>query len=160
LQLISLLLAIKGQTPAQVQTLIEQVTPLLKENFKSKTLERIKEHQQAGLPLILVSAAMHQAVAYLGKEMQGRGEGTHIRQNDGRYIFKVEGGVCQGEGKAARAKAVIAELNLDASKCYAYGDTASDIPFLELFGFPCAVDPDLALEQEARQRGWPVLRNN
>ncbi|NWJ47466.1 MAG: HAD-IB family phosphatase [Chloroflexi bacterium] len=156
-QLISLLIAIKGETPGQVQELIEQVNPELIKRLKMEVVGRIEAHRKEGLPLILVSAAMHQAVVHLGKEMDGRGEGTHIRIKGGRYITKVEGGICQGEGKAARAREIINEMGLDPALCYAFGDTGSDIPFLALFGHPCAVDPDAKLAAEAISRGWEII---
>ena len=56
-----------------------------------------------------------------------------------------------------RARAVLDELGYDPSHCYAYGDTASDIPFLGLFGYPRVVDPDPGLAVEARKRGGPML---
>ena len=65
--------------------------------------------------------------------------------------------MCRGAGKAERARAVLAELGCDPQQCYAYGDTASDLPFLELFGRPHAVDPDAGLAVEARRRGWPII---
>ncbi len=53
---------------------------------------------------------------------------------------------------------MLAELDVDPAISYAYGDTASDIPFLTLFGHPCAVDPDAELAAEATRRGWQILR--
>jgi HAD superfamily hydrolase (TIGR01490 family) len=156
-QLINLLVSVKGQTPAEVEKLIQVVTPRLKQNFKPKMIARLKEHEQNGLPLVLVSGAMHQAVVHLGKEMGGRGEGTHIKLENGVYKASVDGEICQKEGKAARARAIVAEMGFDPTQCYAYGDTASDIPFLSLFGYPHAVDPDPKLAEEAKRRGWPII---
>jgi phosphoserine phosphatase len=102
---------------------------------------------------------MHPAIVRLGAALGGRGEGTRLVQRDGRYTAELDGPVCQGEGKAARARAVMDELGYEAASSYAYGDTASDIPFLALFGHPCAVDPDPGLAAEAERRGRPILRS-
>jgi phosphoserine phosphatase len=48
-------------------------------------------------------------------------------------------------------------MGYNPAESYAYGDTSSDIPFLELFGQPHVVDPDQRLASEAKLRGWPVI---
>lgn len=55
--------------------------------------------------------------------------------------------------------AIARELGCDPANCYAYGDTATDIPFLEAFGHARAVDPDEGLEAEAKKRGWEIIRS-
>jgi phosphoserine phosphatase len=44
---------------------------------------------------------------------------------------------------------------LDAS--YAYADSLTDVPVLELVGHPVAVYPDEGLAALAWQKGWPIL---
>ncbi|MEQ1699786.1 MAG: hypothetical protein ABMA25_06730 [Ilumatobacteraceae bacterium] len=46
---------------------------------------------------------------------------------------------------------------LDLAQCWAYSDSASDLPMLEAVGHPVAVNPDAKLERVAGQRGWPVV---
>src|ERR1700748_1724070 len=41
--------------------------------------------------------------------------------------------------------------------CYAYSDSITDMPMLEVVGHPSVVNPDRALRKEAIARGWPVL---
>ncbi|MCZ9342803.1 HAD-IB family hydrolase, partial [Streptomyces sp. TRM76130] len=45
----------------------------------------------------------------------------------------------------------------DLARCYAYSDSATDLPMLEAVGHPHAVNPDRALRREALARGWPIL---
>ena len=42
-------------------------------------------------------------------------------------------------------------------RCSAYSDSANDIPMLSLVGHPCAVNPDAALREHARARGWQIV---
>jgi hypothetical protein len=42
-------------------------------------------------------------------------------------------------------------------QCYAYSDSASDLPMLEAVGHPVAVNPDAKLERHARRHGWPIV---
>ena len=46
-------------------------------------------------------------------------------------------------------------ISLDES--YAYSDSMTDLPLLELVGNPHAVNPDRELKAIAEERGWPVL---
>jgi len=41
--------------------------------------------------------------------------------------------------------------------CYAYSDSITDMPMLEVVGHPSVVNPDRALRREASARDWPVL---
>ena len=46
------------------------------------------------------------------------------------------------------------DIDLEAS--YAYSDSATDLPMLEVVGHPVAVNPDRELARVARDRGWEV----
>ena len=143
--------------PAEVEVWVGALVSVLTARFKPSAWRLIQAHQAAGLPLVLISGGLHEGIARLARELCAQGEGTKVRQRNGRYTGSVEGGVCQGVGKAEPARAVLAARRYDPAQCYAYGDTASDIPFLELFGRPHAVDPDPRLAAEARRRGWPII---
>ena len=45
----------------------------------------------------------------------------------------------------------------ELDQCYAYSDSASDLPMLEAVGHPVAVNPDAKLERHARRNGWPIV---
>ena len=38
-----------------------------------------------------------------------------------------------------------------------YSDSHNDIPLLSLVTHPVAVDPDISLEQHARDQGWKII---
>ena len=76
---------------------------------------------------------------------------------DGRYTGRLDGPFCYGSGKAEAIEKLAAERGYDLNLCYAYSDSASDLPMLELVGHPVAVNPDAALESVARERGWPMV---
>ncbi len=157
LQLIALLRATAGLGPSEVDRWGKSLVPALIARFKPGTWRLLQAHQAAGLPLVLVSGGLHEGIVRLAEEIGAYGEGTKVLQRDGRYTSKVDGKVCQGEGKAERARGIIKARGIDPATCYAYGDTASDIPFLELFGHPHAVDPDAGLAAEAKRRGWTIV---
>jgi HAD superfamily hydrolase (TIGR01490 family) len=159
-QLTAVLRALAGHTEDEVCQLVDRLMPEVLRRLKPRTVARLREHQRAGLPLVLVSAALHPTIARLGAELGGRGEGTRLVVRAGHYTAEVEGPICYGAGKAQRARALIADVGCDPAASYAYGDSGSDIPYLSLFAYPRAVDPDRRLAAEARRRGWLVLRGD
>ncbi|MDQ3706684.1 MAG: haloacid dehalogenase-like hydrolase [Chloroflexota bacterium] len=151
--------AMVGRTEAEVAQLCEALTPRVVAKLKQANWERVKRQRDEGMPLVLMSAGLHEAIARLGQELGARGEGTHFVVRGGKYLSQFDGPICEGTGKRDRALSIARELGCDPGMCYAYGDTATDIPFLEAFGHPYAVDPDAALEAEAKRRGWEILRS-
>ena len=150
--------AMAGQKRQNVGRLVEEVVPQVMALVKPGTLARLKAHQAEGMPLFLLSAGLHEMVEGIAVELGGRGEGTRYVERGGVYQAELDGPACQGEGKAARALAICAEMGFDPAQCYVYGDTVNDVPFLTVFGHVFAVDPDEGLAAEARRRGWPILK--
>jgi len=64
---------------------------------------------------------------------------------------------CYGQGKVNRVRKLAAEKGYDLRLCYAYSDSRSDLPLLEIVGHPVAVNPDGTLRKIARSRNWPVV---
>jgi phosphoserine phosphatase len=50
-----------------------------------------------------------------------------------------------------------AHCNYQLAECFAYSDSVTDVPMLEVVGHPRVVNPDRGLRRTARARGWPVL---
>jgi hypothetical protein len=49
------------------------------------------------------------------------------------------------------------ERGYDLAECYAYSDSQTDLPMLEIVGHPVAVNPDSELRKVAVERGWPIM---
>ena len=61
------------------------------------------------------------------------------------------------ESGALRTGRALAEREgLDLSRCTAYSDSYNDIPLFEAVGHAVAINPDTALRETARERGWVV----
>jgi hypothetical protein len=48
-------------------------------------------------------------------------------------------------------------MGYDLATSYAYSDSVTDVPMLEVVGHAHAVNPDKELRRQATTRGWPVL---
>jgi HAD superfamily hydrolase (TIGR01490 family) len=117
----------------------------------------LSEHRGAGQDVIIVSTSGHEVVAPIGALLGAESViATRMRIADGCYTGEVEF-YAYAEAKAARVRELAAERGYSLPDCYAYSDSVTDLPMLELVGHPRVVNPDRALRRIAGQRGWPVL---
>jgi phosphoserine phosphatase len=75
---------------------------------------------------------------------------------NGLYTGEVER-YAYGPEKAKAVQAVADEQGISLADSYAYSDSMTDLPLLELVGNPHAVNPEKELRTIAEQRGWPIL---
>lgn len=123
-------------------------------------LAEVRKHQDAGLPTFIVSAAGHGVVELLANvlDMEG-GIGTRYEVDAaGDYTGELVDGLNYGELKIGPMRRFAAGHDLDLDASWAYSDSISDLPMLELVGHPVAVNPDAELARLARERGWQVMR--
>ncbi len=123
-------------------------------------LEEVRAHQDAGRPTFIVSAAGHGVVELLANvlDMEG-GIGTIYEVGRRRRVHRrLVDGLNYGELKIAPMRRFAAEHELDLEASWAYSDSVSDLPMLELVGNPVAVNPDAELARIARERGWRTMQ--
>jgi len=114
-------------------------------------------HREAGRDVFIVSTAGQEMVGPIGAMLGASGIiATRMRLADGCYTGDMEF-YAYGEAKARRMRELAAERGYDLADCFAYSDSATDLPMLEAVGHPHAVNPDRELRRVARERGWPVL---
>jgi HAD superfamily hydrolase (TIGR01490 family) len=135
------------------ETLHETVEPLV----YAEAADLIEGHRAAGREIVIVSSSGAEVVGPIG-EMLGvdRVVATRMVTSAGRYTGEIDF-YAYGENKAAAIREVAAELRCDLADCWAYSDSITDLPMLEVVGHPTAVNPDRALRRVAAERGWPVL---
>jgi HAD superfamily hydrolase (TIGR01490 family) len=117
----------------------------------------IAEHREAGQDVIIVSSSGHEVVDPIARLLGADTViATRMQVSGGRYTGEVEF-YAYGEAKAARVRELAAERGYRLADCYAYSDSVTDLPLLQVVGHPHAVNPDRGLRRVAAQRGWPVL---
>ena len=119
----------------------------------------IDGHRAAGRKVFLVSAAPVEIVAPLARHL-GADEAlasVPCVDADGRYTGELER-YAYGPTKAALVRELAERDGLNLADCYAYSDSATDLPMLEAVGHPVAVNPDRALRRVARERQWEICR--
>jgi phosphoserine phosphatase len=117
------------------------------------------EHQDAGRPVFIVTAASQEMAGMLAHVLNfDGGIGTRSEVRDGIYTGRPAGPFTYREGKAEAIREVAAERGIDLTESYAYSDSESDLPMMRAVGHPVAVNPDAALERVAREEGWQIMR--
>jgi HAD superfamily hydrolase (TIGR01490 family) len=121
-------------------------------------LETAYEHQDAGRPVFIVTAATQGTADMLAHVLFFDGAaGSKLEERDGVYTGRFDGPFCYGEGKPVRMRELAAEKGVDLAESWAYSDSASDLPMLRAVGHPVAVNPDTELARVAREEGWDVM---
>ena len=150
--------AVTGMRQSDMQALNVEILPRLLARLRPEARRLLDRHRQAGRDTFIVSAAPQEIVEPLAHSLgMTSGIGTRSKVLDGRYTGELDGPFCYGAGKV-EAMVELANWNgYELDQCYAYSDSASDLPMLEAVGHPVAVNPDARLERHARRHGWPIV---
>lgn len=150
--------AIAGVRVDDLRGLGDDILPRLLDGVRRESRGLIDLHHDAGRDTYIVSASPIEIISEFARAMGMTGAlGTVAETVDGVYTGRLAEPFCYGEGKAVAIRKVAAEQGYDLALCYAYSDSAGDLPMLEVVGHPVAVNPDGRLERVARSRGWPVV---
>ncbi|QLQ09418.1 MAG: HAD family hydrolase [Nocardioidaceae bacterium] len=134
------------------ETLHNIVDPLVYD----EAMRLIGEHQAQGHDVVIVSASGSEIVRPIG-EMLGADDviATRLEVVDGKYTGTIEHYV-YGEEKAVAITELAKRRGYVLASCFAYSDSITDLPMLEVTGNPTVVNPDKELRKVATERGWPV----
>jgi HAD superfamily hydrolase (TIGR01490 family) len=150
--------AVAGAQQAELLALNEQIIPGILEKVRPESRGLIEMHHEAGRETWIVSASPIELVDPLAKALGMTGAiATRSEVRDGRYTGCLDGPFVYGEGKREAIEMLADERGYDLRLSYAYSDSASDLPMMEIVGHPVAVNPDRPLETVAHQRGWPMV---
>ncbi len=156
----SVLRLTKGWDQSEISALVrDTLGDIIEPIVFDEALERIRAHRAWGHKVFIVSASPEEVVAPIAR-LLGADEAIATRaelDEEGRYSGRTERYV-YGPEKALVIEEVAARDGLDLDHCWAYSDSATDIPMLAAVGHAVAVNPDRELERVARQRGWQVER--
>ncbi|MEZ5184324.1 MAG: HAD-IB family hydrolase [Candidatus Nanopelagicales bacterium] len=135
------------------ETLDEIVDPIV----YHEAVKLISEHQAAGRDVIIISSSGTEIVEPIGARLGvDKAIGTQMAIEDGKYTGEVLF-YAYGPGKADAMRALAEEQGYNLAESYAYSDSYTDLPMLEVVGNPYAVNPDEQLRRVARERVWPIL---
>ena len=135
------------------ETLDEVLTPII----YAEALELIDEHRKAGRKTVIISSSPAETVEPIGEYL---GVDAVIATRalidaSGRYTGELEFYAYAAQKAEAMREMAVTE-GIDLASSYAYSDSITDLPMLELVGHPVAVNPDRELARIARERDWEV----
>lgn len=155
------LAAVAGHEAEIFRRLAPQVIEDLLPRIRPEAQALLDIHAEAGRDVYIISASPVEIVAELARALDIEGGlGTQSEIVDGVYTGRLAAPFCYGEGKADVIRKLVAEKGYDLDRCYAYSDSASDLPMMQLVGNPIAVNPDRTMMAVAHRRGWPVVEFN
>src|SRR5438874_5605449 len=153
-----MLALIKGWDRGQVEEIIGgALSELIDPYIYLEALDLMDLHRALGRKVFIVSSSGEEIVTPLADHL-GAVEVIATRakiDDEGRYTGELEF-YCYGENKAAAIREIAEREGIDLSGSYAYSDSITDLPMLELVGHPVAVNPDRDLRREAEKRGWQI----
>jgi HAD superfamily hydrolase (TIGR01490 family) len=149
---------LEGRRVRELERLSPMVLAGILPRLYPRMLEVAYEHQDAGRPVFIVTAATQGTAEMLARVLFFDGAaGSKLDEHDGVYTGRFDGPFCYGEGKPVRMRELAQERGIDLDESWAYSDSASDLPMLRAVGHPVAVNPDTELARVAREEGWDVM---
>lgn len=116
-------------------------------------IEQIQQHRAAGHRTVLITGSIEllaQPLAALFDEVVG----GHMHVKNGVLTGYLAKPPLVDEARAGWVRQYAAENGIDLAASYGYGDSHSDLAWLDLLGNPNAVNADVQLAREARRRRW------
>jgi alcohol-forming fatty acyl-CoA reductase len=148
----------EGLSEAELRDLADDVLgQALLQRAIPEAVRQVRRHRLAGHRTILITGAIDVLVrplAGLFDEIAA----SSMHTSGGVFTGHLRTPPLVDEARAAWLQHYAGEAGLDLAGCYAYGDSYSDRPLLEVVGHPVAVNPDPALYAHARRRNWPVRK--
>jgi HAD superfamily hydrolase (TIGR01490 family) len=121
-------------------------------------IRRIREHKRAGHRVLLLTGALDVVVEPLAALLEVEVDCAHLLVKDGRLTGDLQSPPPAGEARSTLLEEYARATSVTLEESFAYADSLSDLPMLEIVGTPVVVNPDPRLSQLAGQRGWRVER--
>ncbi len=149
---------VAGRHVSQIVELGEEIyDDLMAHKIYPRTRELAQRHLDAGQRVWLVTATPVELAQIIARRLHLTGAlGTVAEQVDGVYTGRLFGELLHGQAKAAAVRSLAAREGLDLRRCTAYSDSVNDVPMLSVVGSAVAINPDGALRDVARERGWQI----
>jgi HAD superfamily hydrolase (TIGR01490 family) len=149
---------IEGRPTAELVSLGEDIyDEIIADKIWSGTRALAQMHLDAGQQVWLVTATPYELAATIATKLGLTGAlGTVAESVDGVFTGRLVGEILHGAGKAHAVRSLAIREGLNLRRCTAYSDSFNDVPMLSLVGTAVAINPDAALRDLARERGWEI----
>jgi HAD superfamily hydrolase (TIGR01490 family) len=149
---------IAGVRVRDLQRLSPRVLAGVLPRLYPEMLARAYAHQDAGVPVYILTAASQEMADLLAHVLAfDGGLGSRSEIVDGYYTGRPAGPFNYREGKVLSMREVADREGVDLGASYAYSDSESDLPMLRAVRHAVVVNPDADLRRIAMREGWEVL---
>ncbi len=153
---------IAGESRASLVKRSERfIDGLFARKLNRKVFEILKKMTASGLyDVIIISASPSFYIELIGRRINALYTiATDLVFDESDLLQPViKGRNCKGEEKIVRLKEIINLEDYDLLNSYAFSDSITDIPMLELVGRPVAVTPDSALHELAVKNNYIIIK--
>ncbi|HET9060584.1 MAG TPA: SDR family oxidoreductase [Acidimicrobiales bacterium] len=119
-------------------------------------IRRVRQHRALGHRTLLITGALDFVIEPFRPLFDDVVCAQMRPAPDGALSGELEHAPPTGEARALIMADYADAHGLSLSECVAYADSTSDLPMLEVAGYPVAVNPETKLAAIARKRGWHV----
>ena len=149
---------IEGRSTDELMRLGEEIfDEIIAEKIWEGTRDLAQMHLDAGQQVWLVTATPYELAITIAHRLGLTGAlGTVAESVDGILTGRLVGEILHGPGKAHAVRSLAIREGLNLKRCTAYSDSYNDVPLLSLVGTAVAINPDGALRDVARKRGWEI----
>lgn len=152
------LTSLQGITIDELHTFFAEIAKRLFKHYNQNIIKRIQDHYQKQDYIMLVSGAYRLLLEQATKDYPFHSViGTDIPIKDRKIDLSTSIEHIQGLRKNKAIHHELKNKSIDWKNSYAYADSFSDLPVLELVGHPVAVRPEKRLYEVAVQRGWEII---
>ncbi len=148
-----------GWHRAEIEQLVEETLDEVADPLVyAEALFLIDEHKRNGRRVFLVSASPEQIVRPIGRHL-GVTEiiATRIKTDSAGFFLPEVERYAMGTGKSDAILELAQREGIDLDGSYAYSDSTTDLPMMEVVGNPVVVNPEKELRKIAEEREWPIL---
>ncbi|MGN7386985.1 HAD family hydrolase [Sporosarcina sp. SAFN-015] len=144
---------------AEYEQYFDEMKEVMRQAFNEEVVEKVRQHQEEGMHVMLVSGAYTQLLdavtdgiefdTIIGTDIPFTAVGAFDSETEIYHI--------QGKRKTEMIMKTFEGKQVDWENSFAYGDSYSDLPVLELVGNPVAVRPEARLQRIAEDRNWKII---
>ncbi|WP_271854070.1 HAD family hydrolase [Planococcus maritimus] len=152
------LAALETFSKQELEEYFGEIANLMHDDFNQEVIERLKQHVSNEDYCMLVSGAFTPLLHAVTKELPiEKIIGTEVPYEANVLAHKTPVIHIQGSLKTEKILEALGDQAIDWKNSFAYGDSLSDVPVLELVGNPVAVRPEARLRTLATERNWEII---
>jgi len=149
---------VKGISEEVLNKLCSEVyNEVLLPSLLEDSLPEIKMHREKGAKIVILSSSLSQICTSIASHL-GFDDiiCSRLEIVDGFLTGRPLGKLCFGEEKLIRLKEYCELNNSTPGESWYYGDANTDLPALNIVGFPVCINPERKLLNIARKKDWKI----